>query len=234
MIFKNIVFIGALALTFITGSLQANAVNLVTNGDFSQGNTGFSTGYNYTTTNLWPEGSYAITTAPHSIHPNGVNTLTSNSSAANASVLIANGATVPNTTVWQQIVNVVANTNYTFSADITNWVSHSAYNAARLSFLVNGTQVGVFNVGAPGTSSYEAWLASEWQTFSTNWNSGSAQTATLSIVDVSTAAGGNDFALSNVSLEQSTPVPEPSSMILFLIGVGAMILFARKKHLANA
>jgi hypothetical protein len=43
---------------------QLCAGNLLTNGDFEQGNTGFSSGYSYSPTNGWPATVYTIASSP--------------------------------------------------------------------------------------------------------------------------------------------------------------------------
>ena len=47
-------------------------VNLVANGDFSLGNTGFTSQYVYTT-NLFPEDTYVVGDNPNHFHPQGAN-----------------------------------------------------------------------------------------------------------------------------------------------------------------
>jgi hypothetical protein len=50
----------------VTGSEPG--LELIVNGDFEAGNTAFSSNYVYTTTNLFPERTYAVVTNPNPLH----------------------------------------------------------------------------------------------------------------------------------------------------------------------
>ena len=126
------------------------ATELVVNGDFSQGNTGFTSDYNYVPTpyvngnpltGLWPEKTY-------NVYPNAnpyTHTLffgkdhTTGSGNAPDNFMIVNG--YGNTAViWEQTVNVMPNTDYYFSAWAMNLNNYGPF--ARLQFEVNGVPVG--------------------------------------------------------------------------------------------
>jgi len=105
-------------------------------------------------------------------------------------MLIANGASEPGQAVWRQTVSVVPETAYTFSFCAAG--VDPAPSGASLQALVEGVAV-----GTPLTvnSTPGAWTCN-----SVTWVSGSATTATVSIVDANTAVTNNDYALDHVTL----------------------------------
>ena len=185
------------------------STELVTNGDFSAGNTGFISAYGYVSTGytgiptsgLWPEGYYAIGSYPIYYHSNfWGRDHTTNS----GNFMIVNGSgSNPPVVVWQQTVSVLPNTNYYFAAWAVSLNSVSPY--ANLQFSVNGILVGT-------TAPLTARVGNNnppynWQRFYGNWNSGAATTAVIQIVDLQTALGGNDFGLDDISFGTLAAIP---------------------------
>lgn len=165
--------------------------NLVTNGDFTQGNSGFSSSYTYTT-NLWPEGTYYVGTNATTYHTGFSGS--HDHTTGNGNYMIINGSTSPGTVVWSQTVNVIPNTDYAFSTWVTT-VAQSPW--AQLQFRINGVQIGeIFS--APATYS----STNTWQNFYQLWNSENNTQATISIINQNTTGGGNDFGLDDISFEQ--------------------------------
>ena len=185
------------------------STELVTNGDFSAGNTGITSAYGYVstgysglpTTGLWPEGYYAIGSDPTFFHTNfWGRDHTTNS----GNFMIVNGSgSNPPVVVWQQTVSVLPNTDYYFAAWAISLNSVSPY--ANLQFSVNGILVGT-------TAPLTARVGNNnppynWQRFYGNWNSGIATTAVIQIVDLQTALGGNDFGLDDISFGTLAAIP---------------------------
>ncbi|MFZ4632663.1 MAG: hypothetical protein ACOYNO_00510 [Saprospiraceae bacterium] len=159
--------------------------NLIDNGDFEGGNTGFSSDYVFSPGDLVPEGLYDIVPNPQASHPGFAPCGDHTSGSGN--MMAVNGAGVPNQNVWCQTVNVSPNTTYVFSAWVTTLVSASP---ALLQFSINGGTIGpIFS--APGTNC-------QWINFFTTWNSGANSSATICIVNQNTVLGGNDFALDDL------------------------------------
>ncbi len=168
---------------YYTAEILGN--NLITNGNFSAGNTGFTSDYTYATNNT-VEGQYFVGTNP--VAWNSGAAVCSDHTTGAGNMLLVNGAPTPNTTVWKQTVNLTPNTNYNF----TCW-AQSIYFAdpAQLQFSINNILIGpIFSPGG---------ITCNWQRFFSNWNSGNNTTATISIVNLNTVAGGNDFALDDIS-----------------------------------
>jgi len=183
------------------------ATELVTNGDFSAGNVGFTNAYanvssGYTgipTSGLWPEGLYSVGADPTFYHP----TFFGRDHTTNSgNFLIVNGIGSAGVVVWQETVSVLPNTNYYFSAWAISLNSVPPY--ANLQFNVNGTLVGTTAPLAARVENNNPPY--NWQRFYGNWNSGASTTAVIQIVDLQTALGGNDFGLDDVSFGTLAPI----------------------------
>ena len=196
------------------GSAALNISNeLVTNGDFSAGNTGFTTPasgsnqYTYVAdgsgnSELGPEGLYGVGTNGNNYHSNfwGVD-----HTSGSGKFMIVNGFPgSPQPVVWQQTKTVIPNTKYYFSAYAISL--NTAGNYAQLRFSINGTQIGSIAALTAGTpSNSNPWKATDL--FYGMWNSGSATTAIIQIVDLQTALAGNDFGLDDISFGTLAPSP---------------------------
>jgi hypothetical protein len=222
---------GAACLLVVASSQAFASSNLVVNGNFSAGNTGFTTGYSLTT--MTPQlfqnnvhGIYAVIpigdVAGQSAYGDWVN-VTTDPSGGNGNVFVADGATNPNTTVWGQTVSVTAHTNYTFSfyaAEISNACCSNAN----------------FVPTIDGTSGSGNSLIGSWQQYTFSWNSGSNTSAVLSLTDTNLSGGFNDFVLTDISLTAvGSGVPEPSTwelMALGFAGLGLMGYRTSRKSVA--
>lgn len=168
--------------------------NLVVGGDFEDGTTSssnnFTTSYIPGTGGSWgllsSGGQYAITTSPNLVHTNFVSC--GDISSGSSNMLVANGSWTPNTIVWSQTVPVNPNTDYLFSFWATNVVNNP--NTSDLQLYVNGFPIGPVN---------STTTACNWNQISDVWNSAGATSATLSIVNQSTTASGNDFAIDEIT-----------------------------------
>ncbi len=148
------------------------AGNLVQNGDFEAGNSGFTTGYIFAenTAAPWPEsGKYGIDDFSKDWHA-GFYPLYDHTSGTGL-MFMANGDTVPNT-LWEQTVSVEAGESYSFSA----WASHvsSVIDPAELEFLVDGEAIGTLVVDQ-----------NSWLEFSGEWTTATSQSVVLSIKNIS-------------------------------------------------
>lgn len=172
--------------------------NLVSNGDFSLGNQGFTSGYTYCNSSncLYPEGYYAVGTNANFFHSafTGIDHTT-----GTGNFMIVNGAGALNTVIWSQNITVKPNVNYNFSI----WVSSMDLSSpAALQFEINGIALGaVFN--APSD-------INDWQNFFITWNSGTATSAIITILNQNTSLGGNDFGLDDISFLEVCPTQQPA------------------------
>jgi PKD repeat protein len=144
--------------------------NLIKNSDFGQGNIGFISDYLYSPLTGVPEGVYYVgddillwhpTMKPCKDHTTG-----------NGKMLLVNGATIADVTVWEETVTVQPNTNYEFST----WLQHiTSVNPAKLQFSINGIPIGYI---------FQANINScIWDRFYTTWNSGNNNSAVISIIN---------------------------------------------------
>ncbi len=167
--------------------------NRVSNGDFSQGNYGFHSDYKFNKKTVFDEGTYSIVNSPKYIHQ-GFQDCDDHTTAGGL-MLVINGSPVDDMVVWEQDVDVVPNTTYFFSTWICSMTDKG--NIAKLQFSINGVKLG------------EPFEANEqscrWNQFFTNWESGSATKAKISIVNKNTKKSGNDFALDDITFYPCLP-----------------------------
>lgn len=201
----------------LSSAIQANA-NLIVNGGFESGNTGFTSDYVFSA-NLNPDTTYNIGSDPNAFHP----AWASFGPQEGNNMMIINGAITTNDLVWEQVISGLSmNTLYYFSA-----YAASTYhtNPATLNFSINGSIIGAsFTPGnVPGI----------WKQFYVSWNSGSNTSATIQILDTNRQYDGNDFALDNLSFSTIPPpdVPEPATMLIFGTGLACLagLRIRRKK-----
>lgn len=183
---------------FFTAEIPGN--NIITNGDFSAGNSGFTSQYNFANPNT-TEGEYFVGTNPQnwnaSLSPCADHT------TGNGNMLLVNGAPIGDVSVWNQTVTVTPNTNYAFAT----WVQALfPPNPAQLSFSINGGDVGTLITASLPTCT--------WSRFYTTWNSGNNTTASISIINKNTFVQGNDFALDDISF---SPVLIKRDSVIILV-----------------
>lgn len=169
-----------------------SSVNLIFNGDFSQGDTGFTSDYEYGTGGsfglLSSEGQYAIDDNPEDTHrrfaPCGDHT----TGTGNMMVVNASGT---EESFWCQSVTVNAGTTYDFSAWVT---SVNEENPAQLQFSIDGALLGDQFNAAPDLCS--------WAEFSAQWTAPAAGEVEICVVNVNLTPAGNDFALDDIAFQE--------------------------------
>ena len=160
--------------------------NLVTNGNFDLGNTGFSSDYKFTPNGTVKQGFYSIFNDPTQFNTAfyGCKDHTDNDAAL---MMVVDGAVVLDEQVWCETMEVSTNTEYIVSAWITG--IHPT-EPSSLQFSINGVLLGnVLDIEqAP----------CEWIEFSQSWISGPSTQAKFCITNQSTISFGNDFALDDI------------------------------------
>jgi gliding motility-associated-like protein len=171
----------------ITYFFQAKTAgtNLVVNGDFSQGPVGFTSEYANASSNA-SGGMYTINTNPKTW--DNAFAACVDHTTGNANMMIVNGSSLADVAVWKQTVTVTPNTNYVFATWIESLVAN---NPSQLQFAINGNNLGPIISGRATTCA--------WNQFYSTWNSGNNTSVVISIINKNTAAGGNDFALDDIS-----------------------------------
>jgi hypothetical protein len=158
----------------------------VVNGDFEQGNVGFTTACAYNS-NLFGEGTYYIDNDANMHHSNFVG----HGHGGTGNFMIVNGAINPETNIWTEQITVMPNAYYVFST----WVCTVADGSpALLQFSVNGTQIGDIFTAPSQTNT--------WQQFYVLWYSGNSTSAAITILNQNTEGIGNDFGLDDISFRE--------------------------------
>ena len=160
----------------------------VVNGDFEQGNVGFSSEYEYLMESA--PGGYIVDDNAN-MYNGGFHGL---GHGGTGKFMIIDGATEPDVIVWTEQLSVVPNTYYTLSAWVCTLIPESL---ALLQFSINGTQIGDVFMAPSQTNT--------WQQFSAIWYSGNSTTATITIIDLNTSGDGNDFGLDDISFRELDP-----------------------------
>lgn len=219
----------------LVASGAANAANLVTNGDFSLGNDGsFASDYSYLVyannqSLMYPEGTYTIGNDPNAVH----NLWISSSDFGLASLgamLIANGKEngLPST-VWSQDINVTAG-QYSYSLDVINICCNAGYPAS-----ANAPSILAFQFSSDNGTN---WTDIDGLTTDPNNDEGQIQNLSgqltlntgllrFAVRNAAGAAGGNDFAIDNISL---AAVPEPTTWMMMFSGLGLVGFSLRRRH----
>lgn len=172
------------------------SVQKIVNGNFSQGNTGFSTSLNPGSgffCPLCPEGTYAVGSNAFFYHNQFAGT---DHTTGNGNFMICNATGAAGTVVWCQTVNVSPNTDYTLSF----WGRDVATNPdphplAKLQWRINGVLFGD-----------TLWCEGGWQNLTQVWNSGSATSVQMCLVNWQDQTGGNDFGLDDISMTACEPI----------------------------
>jgi hypothetical protein len=196
----------------------ARATNLLTNGDFSAGNTGFTSAYTYVPF-IDSETQYTVVAA-NRINDVNIYGDSTDPTGANGNVLLANSAIILGLTVWSETVPVTPNTSYEFSLFAGDVNSAFPRSDAILEPSINGQIEPPLHTGP------------EWVEWHMPWNSGTSTTATLVLFDLNTAAGGNDFAVDDLTFGPG--IPEASTWIMALIGFAWIGYRARQGFLTTS
>jgi hypothetical protein len=197
---KKIMLILLLTATLLLAAVSAQAVcdnNLITNGDFESGNTGFTSDYDYValtgSQTLWDEAKYAVGLDPTDYHY--LWTSFKDHTTGEGNMMICNGqdpeGTAPQEAiVWSQDVTVVKGSTYEFSV----WIAPSypdAYPVLEVS--INDNVIGT--AVAPGGTN-----PGDWYQFTAQWISGIDGPVDIEIRDMLSVHTGNDFVIDDISL----------------------------------
>jgi uncharacterized repeat protein (TIGR01451 family) len=169
----------------VTGT--APLLNLVTNGDFTQGLTGFGSDFSYDpNTNATSAycGSYKVGTLPSPIADWG----TSCPDEGHGRVLMVNG--IGGAKFWKYNVSVLPNTTYRFQFQVAKL---SPNNSSNLRFYIGTNNIEQFSLSSYNTC--------EWTTFTEDWFSGSnSGVIEISLENLNNNCNnvGNDFMLDNM------------------------------------
>jgi hypothetical protein len=169
--------------------------NMLVNGDFENGNTGFSSDYSYPLTS--GTSVYTVGSSASAIYSWWCGT----SPTSPNNMLIADGSISNGQRVWYQTITVQPSSNYSFSGKFLNLYSTIGYNDndPNIRIEINGTTI---------ASQTLAFNSCVWETISGSWTSGSGvTTATIAIYADPRVADwvGNDLAIDDLVLAPLCP-----------------------------
>ena len=164
-------------------------VNLIVNGDFSDGDEDFTSGYTYETPNGTVQttvGEYSVVSNPSTAFTNGYSSYGDHTSGS-GQMLFVDGATGP--AFWQQSVSLAANTIYTFSYFVTG---ADSTNLPDVQVTVNTSAIDSgFQVSDAGGT---------WQQVTETFETSDAGPYAIAMSDLNGAGEGNDFTIDDISL----------------------------------
>lgn len=192
-------------------ALAAPAFAGLTNGDFTDGNTGFQTDYAYRVVSDPPNvGQYGVTHSSFEWSQFWQN-VPGDHTTGTGLFLIADVSGTANTAdIWRQTVAVTPNTRYRMDGWLATWTS---FAPATLGVLVDG--VSVASWAAPGSST--------WTPYSATIDTGSRTSITIALRPTTFFQPGDDVAIDDLAL---TAVPAPSALGL---AAGALLLRRRRR-----
>jgi hypothetical protein len=225
----KLISIAALVAGLAVAGGASAATNLITNGDFSAGDTGFTHGPEYTFVPLppgpnseQPAGTETITVNPIDVHSSWVDL----GPSANNPMLVVNGATNSGATLWEEDgITTSASGVYDFSANVMDICCNATFgnqgNApSDIIFQVSvngGSFVDVASYmttpGMPAQSGDSGIL----KFITGSFNSTAGGNFDIRAINNASAPGGNDFAIDNIVVSAA---PEPTTWGLMIIGVG--------------
>lgn len=213
----------ALALFSLLLAASPGAAGIIDNGDFENGNTGFTSAYTYRGTPEppdLPQNYYSIVTTPRYVHSLWLDM--GDHTTGTGKMMVVNGSDETGIPVWQgQLTQpLIVGGNYDFSA----WVA-AIYDVsyAELTFRVGDQDLGTLSPDPPvgtWTRLFATFTATEpWPVFY--------------LINSNDDYVGNDFAVDDIAVyfagTQIEPdsVPEPTT--LTLLGLGILGFLRRKR-----
>jgi gliding motility-associated-like protein len=162
--------------------------NLVTNGDFSAGNSGFSSQFTYSLFSVQNEGYYTVGTNASWYHPQFQGTGSGNFLIANAGY----GSWVNGQTdVWCQTIPCCPGQTYTLSFRARTLSNDLPGRAV---WLMDGALVNWPDFTFPA-------FGAGWQQFTTSWTAGPGQTSVNACIHITSADGvGDDMGIDDINI----------------------------------
>lgn len=230
----TIISLSAAVVVALPALAGAAAPNLAPNGDFEAGNNSFASDYNYSPGGNGAEAQYTVRSNPYPW--NGAFVSMGDHTTGSGQMFVGNGSPIDGAIVWSSgVIDVTSGTDYFFEAFVSNVCCYVGYPGA------NSPAVLEFRVATPtivslGTVATSLDFTGQWQGLGTTWNSGSATSVTLSLINRNTAVGGNDFAVDDIYFgTESTlpPVPEPETYALMALGLVALAAKTRRRTVVD-
>lgn len=169
--------------TYTLTTSGVSTLNLIDNGDFEAGQTGFSSNYNFSNS-LLPEGTYNVGPDPSAFHP-GFSPCGDHTSGS-GNQLIVNGSVNTSNNIWCQTVTLIPGKMYLFSVSAQSVVGA---NPPLISISFNGVDVGQIAANS----------VCNWVTFEYCFMASAANVA-ICLRELTGNAGGNDFTIDDITM----------------------------------
>lgn len=200
---RHIIFFIILVLALPLQAQVISEVNLVENGNFEKGNTGFKSDYYYNS--QFKAGQYYITGNAASMSGDMFNPTNGDHTTGHGQYLVANAAGVKGRRVWYAAVQVLPNSRYYFNVSFCNLFKHQP---AKTSFSFdpgdikgNDPYIAVTIGGDPVLTERDFYHVYQWVGAGEYWYSGTHHgTVWITIENINTAVFGNDLALDDIGL----------------------------------
>ena len=156
--------------------------NLIVNPDFSLGNEGFSSDYDFVE-RINIQGVYGVDVSAANLNAVFFEDCPDRTTG-DGPMLVVDGSPIRGEQVWCQTISVNEEKDYAFSTWLT---SVNRMNPATLQFSINGELIGdIFRASG---------RVCQWQQFYALWNARAATEAEICVVNLNTNPAGNDFAM---------------------------------------
>lgn len=202
-----------LALLLVISSacaIHSASANLLVNGDFNSGNTGFGSDYFYTSVNT-AAGEYYVLSDDASTWNGGFAAVVGYGGSGN--YLVANGSTSTSESPWFQTINnpsvtLTTNTNsptyYRFEAQVAGLVDPNGAAEPNLSFEIS-VDGGAWNrfVNTPPSLGWGPWTLVYADTYLT----AAPTSLSFRLRNQATDYNGNDFAIDSIYFGLTTSAP---------------------------
>ena len=186
--------------------------NMISNGDFSAGNTDFTSMYKYeapAACAICPEGNYTVATRASSVYGNGPCGSFGDHTTGSGNFLLANGNKSVPIVVWSQTVNVKPATWYRLEGWQVSWNNDAGGSLPPpiIRCDINGVLVGA------DTNFYTVGI---WKHFQFDWAS-TGTTAKIDLSDRNVFATGNDFGIDDLTFREKNACADTDSVLISFI-----------------
>ena len=130
--------------TYIVEAIPALGRNLIANGDFSEGNTGFVSDYTYSAGANPTQGVYGVFDNANDLSPMFFQPCRDHTDGSSGLMMVVDGSPISDQRVWCTKIAIEPNTTYAFTAWLTSILQ---LNPAALRFSINGYLRDVLRVG---------------------------------------------------------------------------------------
>lgn len=170
--------------------LALSTESIVINGDFSAGNTGFTSDHVFCSAPdcLTGEGKYTVGIDPSFYQPSFSG---SDHTSGSGNFMIVNGSVTDDAAIWCQTLPVDPNSFYQVSYWLSSMVPQSP---ASVQITLNGFPF-FGALSAPAT-------VNQWINFSQTWVSGLNTSLTMCLISKNDNANGNDFGIDDIAIKK--------------------------------